>query len=135
MQISKSLILGIIGAALVIIGCFLPWTFHADVNEYFTGFYSKNNLYGRPGKYLIIFTVVVLIGLFVQKYWAKGMALFVAAFSFAYSITAYVRYSSCYKAYCPSKQIGLFLTPLGCFLLLIAIMISERAKTPATKKA
>jgi hypothetical protein len=132
MQVNKSTILGSLGALMVVAGCFLPWTYHADVNETFNGFYSTNNTYGRPGVYLIIFTCIVILGIFVNKYWAKGTALFIAAFSFAYAITAYVRYGSCYKAYCPSKLIGIFVTPIGAFLLLIGIMLAEH-KAPAKK--
>ena len=94
---------------LLMLVCFLPWTYHADVNKNFTGFFSQNDAYGRPGRYFIFFAGICILLLFRQKIWSQRTLLFVAGVMVAYAIKTYILYSSCYNAYCPVKQPGIYL--------------------------
>jgi hypothetical protein len=96
------------GIALIIV-CFLPWTYHADVQKSFTGFFSQNNAYGRPGKFLIFFSVLSILLILVPRIWAKRTNLFVTGIMLAYAIKTYILYTSCYNAYCPEKKAGIYL--------------------------
>jgi hypothetical protein len=62
---------------LMLIGvCFLPWTYHADLGKNFTGFFSEKDVYGKPGKFIIIFSLISVVMIFIQQVWAKFVHLF-----------------------------------------------------------
>ena len=108
-----------IAACLVLIGsCFLSWTYHADINQTFTGFYNYLEKYGKPGKFLIFFAVLVLIFMLLPKVWAKRTNLFICAFTLAYAIKTFTLFASCYNNYCPQKLFGLYLM-LGCTVIML----------------
>ena len=94
---------------LLIAVCFLPWTYHADVQKNFTGFFSQDNAYGKPGKFFIFFSVLSILLIFLQKIWTQRMLFFTTGLMVAYAIKTYILYTSCYNAYCPDKKAGIFL--------------------------
>lgn len=109
-----------IGAALLLIAaCFMPWTYHADVQKNFTGFFSEKNAYGKPGKFFVFFGTAFMIFSLVPKIWARRINLFIAAIMIAYAIKTYILFTSCYNAYCPDKKIGIYLVLVCNFLILL----------------
>lgn len=104
--------IGVIAAIALIVVCFMPWTYHADVQKNFTGFFSEKDAYGKPGKFLIIFSVISILLFIVPKIWAKRTNLFVTGIMLAYAIKTYIMYTSCYNAYCPEKKAGIYLVVL-----------------------
>jgi hypothetical protein len=111
---------GLIACVVLIAACFMPWTFHADVQKNFTGFFSAENKYGRPGKYIIILTVIILAFMLLPKIWAKRTNLFLAAILVSYAVKSYILYTSCYMAYCPEKKAGVFLMLSSSLLVFVA---------------
>jgi hypothetical protein len=111
---------GIIACVVLVAACFMPWTYHADVQKNFTGFFSEGNKYGRPGKYIIIFTVIILTFMLLPKIWAKRTNLFLAAILVAYAVKSYILYTSCYMAYCPEKKAGIFLMLFSSLMVFVA---------------
>jgi hypothetical protein len=107
---------------LLTMACFLPWTFHADIQKTFTGFYTENNIYGRPGKFLLIFGGFSAFFAFIPKLWLKRTALFLSGLNVAYGIKTFLMYGACYQGYCPEKKFGLFLMLICTFFLLAAAM-------------
>jgi len=126
--------LGITACLVLITSCFLPWTFHADINQAFTGFYSYQNKYGRPGKFLSIFAVFVLVFMLLPKVWAKRANLFICAFTIAYGIKTFTLFSSCYNNYCPQKLFGLYLM-LGCTAVMLIASVFPNMKMVDKKTA
>jgi len=116
--------LGIIACIGLVISCFLPWAYYADshiVNEAdrtFTGFYSFQNNYGKPGKMLVLTAVISFILILLPKIWAKRTNLFVCALGVGYAIKTYILFVSCYNAYCPEKKIGIY-----CMLFATTVML------------
>jgi hypothetical protein len=88
--------------------CFLPWTYHADLGKHFTGFFSEKDVYGKPGKFIIIFSFLCVAMIFIQQVWAKFVHLFFAGFLMAYALKSYHLYTSSYNAYTPEKQFGIY---------------------------
>jgi hypothetical protein len=88
---------GLAACVVLIIACFLPWTYHADIDKTFTGLFSEKNAYGRPGKFLIFYAVVSIIFILLQKVWAKRIHLFLAALTVGYAIKTYILFTSCYN--------------------------------------
>lgn len=101
--------------------CFMPWTYHADLQKTFTGFFSEKDAYGKPGKFITFFCLASFFLILARKVWAQRVLLFVAGTLMAYSIKTYILYTSCYNAYCPDKKAGIYL------LLVLAIIIFASA--------
>jgi hypothetical protein len=104
--------------------CFMPWSYHADIDTYFTGFYSEKNLYGKPAKLLLVFTGITTVCSFVKLLWLKRTAFLSGGLGVAYAIKNFLLYGSCYLGYCPEKQLGLY------FMLLLTILIFVMAFLP-----
>lgn len=110
--------IGLVACILLVISSFLPWAFYPDLHKSFNGFFSEEDIYGKPGKVFIFFAVVSAILILSNKVWAKRTLIFIAAFNLGYMIRTYILYTSCYRAYCPQKQYGLYLLILSSILLL-----------------
>jgi hypothetical protein len=112
-------ITGFITCTLLVISCFLPWAYYPDLHTSFTGFYSEQDMYGKPGKVFIFFAVCCLALILINKVWAKRTCIFFAAFNTGYLIKTYVLFTSCYNTICPQKQYGLYLLILSSVILMI----------------
>jgi hypothetical protein len=120
---------GVIIYIMLIGVCFMPWTYHADLNVYFTGFFSQNNVYGKPGKYFIIFSLICVILMFIPKVWAKFTHLFFAGIIMAYALKTYHLFASSYNAYTPEKQPGIYaLVTLTILSFAIALLPDMKLK-------
>ena len=112
---------------LALIGvCFLPWTYHADLHQYFTGFYSEKNVYGKPGKFIMIFSLICILLMFVNKTWVKFAHLFLSGIMLAYVLKTYHLYTSSYMAYTPEKQAGIYLLLLLSIASFVVSMLPEK---------
>ena len=120
-------LLGILFCITLIVSCFLPWTWHADLHKAFTGFYSEQNIYGKPGKFMVFYGVVSAIMILMNRVWAKRVHLFMAALFLGYAIKSYILFSSCYNAYCPEKQYGLYLM-MGSTIAIMIIAVFPKLK-------
>jgi hypothetical protein len=133
--------IGIAACVILIISCFLPWGYYADpqiANEgerTFTGFYSYLYKYGRPGKFLVFFAVVILILMLLPKIWAKRTNLFLGAFTLAYAIKTYILFTSCYNAYCPEKKAGIYLMLFSTVIILLACVFPNMKIEQGEKKS
>lgn len=125
--------LGIAACIVLIIACFLPWTYHADVSKNFTGFFSEKNAYGKPGRFFIFFAVIILALMLLPKLWAKRTNIFMGAVVIAYAIKTFILFTSCYNAYCPEKKAGVFLMLFSSLIIFIATLFPTM-KLPAQKK-
>ena len=126
--------IGVVACVLLIAVCFMPWTYHADLQKNFTGFFSEKDAYGKPGKFIVFFCLVSFALLMVQKVWAQRVLLFVAGTMLAYSIKTYILYSSCYNAYCPEKKAGIFLLVACSVIIFAASLFSDIKVAPVEKK-
>ncbi len=125
--------LGIAACITLIISCFLPWVYYADIKETFTGFYSYQNQYGKPGKFLAILGVITLIFLLLPKVWAKRANLFICALTVAYAVKTFILFSSCYNNYCPEKLFSLYLMLFSTVVMLIAVIFPDLKMTEKNK--
>ena len=120
-----STIIGIIASLLVILACFLPWTFHPDLQEYFTGFYSKDNIYGKPGKLFLIFAIISIFLFAVPRVWAKRTNWLITTLAIAYTVKTYFLFTSCYGGICPVKQIGIYILLLSITIMFVAAILPD----------
>jgi hypothetical protein len=112
--------IGLAACITLIISCFIPWTYYADLNKSFTGFFSEHNEYGKPGMFLVPLTIIFFILMWIPKVWAKRTNLFLGAIIISYGIKSYVLFTSCYNAYCPEKQAGIFIMLLSTIVIMLA---------------
>lgn len=123
---------GMLACVVLVVACFLPWGYYADVNQTFTGFYSYKNEYGKPGKLLTILSGIILLFMLLPKIWAKRTNLFLSALTVAYAFKSYVLFTSCYNNYCPEKKYGVIIMLIASVIMLVASAFPYlRLKTPA----
>jgi hypothetical protein len=119
--------IGVAAAALIIIACFVPWAYYPDLREEFTGFFSEQNRYGRPGKVLMVFAVVDILLFLTPRVWAKRANLFTSAVTLAWGIKSYMLYTACYRGICPERRVGIFLVLGGAAIVLAASLLPDLA--------
>lgn len=118
--------LGLAACIGLIVSCFLPWAHYADptmlkeADRTFTGFYSYDNHYGKPGKFLVLFAAITFVFMLLPKVWAKRANLFICAVTLAYAIKTFILFGSCYNNYCPQKLFGLYLMVACTVVMLIS---------------
>lgn len=103
----------------------MHWTWYPDLQEYFTGMYSYNNNYGRPGKFLIIAVGVVVLMFVIRKIWAKRINMFLCVLIVAYAIKSFILFSGCYKGICPDKQPGIWIMLISAGVMLLASLFPD----------
>ncbi len=115
---------------LALIGvCFLPWTYHEDVDKMFTGFFSMPDasgkpVYGKPGQLIIVCSIVSILMTLIPAVWAKFTHLFFSGLILAYAIRCYHLYASSYSGYTPVKQAGIYL------LLILSVAVFAMSMFP-----
>ncbi len=126
--------MGLAACVLLVVACFMPWAYYADIRETFTGFYSYKNEYGRPGKFLSFAAALAFLLMYLPKVWAKRVNLFLCAIALGYAIKTYILFTSCYNAYCPDKKAGIYLM-LICSVVMLAAAIFPDLKMRSKPKA
>lgn len=127
-------IIGITACLLLVISCFLPWTYYSDLNKTFSGFFSEQNVYGKPGKVFIFFAVVSAGLILIDRIWAKRTLLFTTAITVAYLIRTYVLYTTCVNTVCPTVEYGFYLLILAVVGLGITSLFPDMKKIVSEKK-
>lgn len=109
--------IGIAAAVLLAVSCFMPWTYYPDLNKNFTGFFSEQNTYGRPGILLVSLAVITILLTLIPRIWAKYWNIFFAVICLSYAIKTFILFAGCYSVACPRKLAGIWL------MLAMAVMV------------
>lgn len=117
--------IGIAASLVLIISGFMNWTWYPDIHKYFTGFFSENNIYGKPGKIFIYFTSVAIILFAVPKIWAKRWNLLVCTLIVAYAIKTFILYSACYRGVCPVRQEGIWIMLISVIVIMLCALLPD----------
>jgi hypothetical protein len=121
MKYSQSI--GIAAALLLIAACFMPWAYYPDLQKEFTGFFSEQNAYGRPGKLLVALSILAIVFFLIPRIWAKRSNIFLGAVILAFSIKSYILFTACYKGTCPDKKLGIFLVVIAPVIMIAAAIL------------
>jgi hypothetical protein len=119
--------IGVLAAIILILSGFLNWAWYPDIHKYFTGFFSENNMYGKPGKVFIYFASVAIILFLIPRVWAKRVNIFLCAIMLAYAAKNFIIFSSCYRGICPVKQPGIWVMLGACIVMVIASLFPDTA--------
>ncbi len=122
--------IGIAAALLLIVFCFIPWAYYPDLQENFTGFYSKQNNYGKPGKTFIFLAIISIVLFLVPKTGAKWANQVTGVLIFAYAIKTYILFASCYNTICPQVKPGLIGILVFSLVILICSLLSRAVIRP-----
>ncbi|HTR28483.1 MAG TPA: hypothetical protein VMH27_04390 [Puia sp.] len=117
--------IGIAAALLLVAACYMPWAYFPDLGKEFTGFFSEQNRYGRPGKVLTFLSLAMMMLFLIPKVWAKRINMIVAAITVAFVIRSYILFTACYRGICPEKRIGVFLVVLAAVITLAATLLPD----------
>lgn len=117
--------IGIVALAALICSCFLPWAYYPDLNKTFTGFFSENNIYGKPGKVFIALASLGIVFFLVKRVWAKRLNFFVCAVIVAYAFRTFIIFSGCYRGICPEKKGGIWVMLVAALLSLAMAMAPD----------
>lgn len=129
-----SQMIGIAAAIILVIAGFLPWTFHPDLNKNFTGFFSENNIYGKPGGVFIVVSIVAIVFFAIRRVWAKRWNMFICAIILSYAIKSFIVFSGCYRGICPDKKAGLWLMLLSAIIMMIMALFPDIKLKEGKKK-
>jgi hypothetical protein len=116
---------GIIAALLLILSCFIPWAYYPDLKQNFTGFYSMQNHYGKPGIAFLLFSIISIILFSIARLWSKRANQFIAVLIFAYALKTYFLFGACYQGICPQIKSGLVFVLVFSFIILLASLLSK----------
>ena len=134
-----SQVTGALATIALMIACFFPWAYYPDLNEFFTGFYSYQNVYGRPGKLFMVLGGMALLFFILSKIWAKRANWLVCGLIAAYALNVFIRFVSCYKGICPVKQPAIYVILLAPIVMLIMSFLPgkkvAREPGPASKSS
>jgi hypothetical protein len=115
----------VLAAAVLIVACFLPWAYYPDIDKIFTGFFSAQDKYGKPGKPILFLAIFSIAFFIIPKIWAKRLNIFIAALAVAFSIRNFTLFAECYHGTCPEKKIGLYLIVISSIIMLIASLLPD----------
>ena len=116
---------GVTACLLLIVACYLPWAWYPDLQKSFTGFFSEEGRYGRPGKILVFFSVVSIVLFLVPRLWAKRFNLLSGTLCLAFGIRCYFVFTGCYKGICPEKQPGIFLVVIAPLVITLCAILPD----------
>jgi len=122
--------IGVLTTLILVTCCFFPWTWHPDLNKYFTGFFSESHVYGRPGNVFIFFAVFAIAFFLIPRLWAKRWNFVVAALILAYAIKTFILYSGCYNGICPVKEKGIWIMLLSSVIIMVMAVIPDNKALP-----
>ena len=118
--------IGILATLALCIACYFPWTYYPDLDKYFTGFYSHDNMYGRPGRAFMVLGAIAIFFFAMNRVWAKRANLLVCALIAAYAVRIFFLFVSCYRGICPERQPAIYI------ILLAPVIMTVMAFLPKT---
>ncbi len=117
--------IGVAAAVVLVISCFMSWTYYPDLDKTFNGFFSEGNNYGKPGKVFTVLAAVSVVFFLIPRIWAKRWNLLIGALIAAFAIKTYIVFTSCYRGLCPSKLAGLWIMLVSAATLLIMTLLPD----------
>lgn len=117
--------IGILAAIVLIVSGFMNWTWYPDIHKYFTGFFSEDNRYGRPGKIFIYFSSVAILFFAIPRVWAKRWNVLFCTMIIAFAIKTFILYTSCYGGVCPVKQPGIWIMLSSAAIIMLCALLPD----------
>ena len=126
--------LGLVGFLLLVWACSLPWTYHADINKHFNGYFTENNIYGKAAHFLIPMAAFSVLASFAPVMWLKFAGMLIASLNMAYAFSRFLKFGSAYLGYVPEKESGLYLMLFSVALIFVISFLPSGKRGVKTKK-
>lgn len=126
--------IGVTAALLLAFSTTMPWTYYPDIRQFFSAFYTYQNVYGKPGKLFIALAAVAVLFYLLPRVWAKRWNILVCCIVLAFGIRTFIVFSACYRGICPEKQTGIWVMLVSVSLMMIAALFPDmKLKPPPTR--
>jgi hypothetical protein len=112
----------LVAAIILIISCFMSWTYYPDLGKSFTGWFTEGNAYGRPGKWLSFMAVFAVLAQFLPSLFLKRASLLLMGLNAAYAFFTFVKFNRSYSIVNPEPQVGIYVMLVSSLLLLVAAL-------------
>ncbi len=116
--------LGVAACVALIINCFFPWSYVAEIHLPISGIHGGENL-GKPGLFNIIICIVMSLFFLIPKIWAKRANMVLGAINIAWSIRNYLLVGTCSGGICPEKRAGIFILLFLSFFIEVMTFIPD----------
>ena len=127
---SRTAIIGILGAVVVIICAFLPWSAVPERNLVFTGVNGVGSNYGEPGKLNIFLSVFAMILFVLRNKWVAIVNLFISGFLAAWTTRNLLLYSRCELGQCPTVGIALYISLIAALVVFGCVLLTRLPTSP-----
>lgn len=125
---SKSNLIGILAAVVVIVSAFLPWLTIESKQLVFTGIDTTGSSFGEPGK-VNVFMAGIAVALFAaNKWWAGRVNLFISGFLLAWTFRNFLLFSRVEMGEWPHREAGLYLSLGGAIVVFICVLLMKEKR-------
>lgn len=123
----RSQLFGAIFAMVIIVACFLPWSFVPTRNWTISGMNTMGTHFGKPGIVHCFFSILCLVLFCIPKIWAKRTNIFLAAINLAWGIRNILLVSTCSGGECQTKLYGVYVLIIACVLVMLMSLLPKLA--------
>ncbi len=117
--------LGLLAVVILIVAAFIPWIFIESKNIIVTGVDSTGTNFGKPAYLHLLLSVFFIACTIIPRLWAKRVNLLIVAMNLAWAIRNYFVLSTCFAGECPERRIGIFLTAIASFIMLLSALFPD----------
>ncbi|PSL43460.1 hypothetical protein CLV51_108150 [Chitinophaga niastensis] len=125
---SKTGIIGVLAALLVIVCAFFPWSVIESRHLVFTGVNGTGSSYGEPGKLNIVLSVMAIILFLVKNSWISKINLFVGGFLAAWTLRNMLLYARCEMGECPQPGVALYISLAAALVVFGCVLFTRTGK-------
>lgn len=116
---------GILFAVALIAACFFPWVTIESKNIIVSGVEASGTAFGKPGYFHLLFSILFLILITINKVWSIRINIFINAFNIAWAVRNFLVISMCHGGECPVKHTALYVVLIASFGMLLTSFLSK----------
>ena len=115
--------IGLFGAVLLIIACFMPWYHVPRVDIIISG--VDGDRFGKPGYWHFFLVLFYIPFTMLPRLWAKQWNLLVTGINLAWMIRNFFVLAICSGGICPERKFGIWLVMISSIIMLIAALFPD----------
>lgn len=116
---------GILCAVALIAACFFPWVTIESKNILVSGVEASGTAFGKPGYFHILFSLIFIVLIIINKVWSSRINIFINAFNIAWAVRNFLVISMCHGGECPIKHTALYVVLITSFGMLLTSFLSK----------
>lgn len=116
---------GILCAITLITACFFPWVTIESKNIVVSGVEASGTAFGKPGYFHLLFSMIFIALILINKVWSTRVNIFINAFNIAWAVRNFLVISMCHGGECPVKHTALYVVLIASIGLLLTSFLSK----------